>query len=690
MLIRTSGTPQNIDELMRGLPVPLNAHSADLIQLTAERFMRAQAAMTDWANAAKKAVQYVEGEQWTAEQLRKMADEQRPALTFNKIAPLVRLVLGYQRNNRLDTKFLPAHDGSGSEAVAEAITKICKQIATEGDEEYVDAEWFLDGLITGRGFIDYRLDFEHNDLGEILGTAGDPFAKYLDPEASAYDLNTGTYIQDARWVSLDEVEVTYGKPAAQMLWNFVGNAGSYGGGIPYSLAAMQEEVTPWRTFAGADSWSSQMGIHAYLANCYDPARKNVRLVDTQHYIRTMQRCVVDLETGRREAIPDSWDDQRIAKMMDWLGQQYASKGMASPYRVTNRMVRRVRWTTMVGDLLVYDAWSPYETFTTIPFFPYFRRGKTRGMVDDLIDPQDEINKRRSAQIDITTRTAHSGWMYHTNGLNKEGKDKIERYGAMPGVNIEWQGEPAQKPERIQPATPPMAFERLEEKSAADLKEISGINDSSLGQLDRVQSGRAIEARQRQAVLSIQVYMDNAQRTKKMIGRKKLEMIQNHYTEARTFRILTDDGTPSMVSLNLRQANGQIMNDVAVGNYSVTVDATPLSASFLSAQFDELLSMVEKGILPAAMIGDVAIDISSLPQKDVLKARISAGLASMGLPTGEQVNAAQGLPASPVAGVPGAPQPQQVAMTGPGMESGVPLPMPGNPMVTGPSISGGTQ
>jgi hypothetical protein len=75
---------------------------------------------------------------------------------------------------------------------------------------------------------------------------------------------------------------------------------------------------------------------------------------------------------------------------------------------------------------------------------------------------------------------------------------------------------------------------------------------------------------------------------------------------------------------------------------------------------------------------------------VLKARISAGLAAQGLPTGEQVNAAQGLPASPVAGVPGAPGPQQVAMQDREMESGVPLPMPGNPMAAGPALQGSGQ
>lgn len=686
MLIQSTGVPDNLGELVKQLPVQ---PSQELVLLTAERFQRAQAGMSDWATQAKKCVDFFEGKQWSEDAIRKLEAEGRPALTFNKIGPLVRLILGYHRNNRTDVKYRPAYDGSGSSLVAEAASKIVKQISEECDREYVDTEVFLDGLITGRGFYDFRLSFENNDLGEIVTRADDPFSLYIDPECDSYDLNKGNYIADARWVSMDEIEYTYGKAASMMVWGFV-HKGSYAGGVPFSLAEFQEEVTPWRTFGGANQGDATFGIHSYLANCYDPARKNIRLIDMQHYVRTMSRCIIDLETGRRERIPDNWDQNKIAKVMSWLDDRCWSKGRANPFRVDVRPSRRVRWTTMVGDLVVFDNWSPYETFTKIGFFPYFRRGKTKGMVDDLIDPQTEINKRRSSQIDILTRTAHSGWMYHEQGLREDEKEKLETRGAMPGINIEWKGDPAMKPERITPSAPPTAMERLEEKAVADLKEIAGINDAALGQLDRVQSGRAIEARQRQSVLSIQTYMDNMSRTQKGVGRKFLEMIQNHYTEERTFHILSDDGKPTMVAINQRLANGDLMNDVTTGNYSIVIDETPLSASFMSAQFDEMLSLVEKGLLPAAAIMDIAVDISSLPQKEVIKQRVQAVMNAQGIMTGDQMEqaTAAGAPEQlQQSAGPGMP-PQDATMTADqGITANVGMPMQTNPMAAGPSLNG---
>jgi len=673
MLIQVNGVPDDYGQVLKNLPVGVNT---DLTLLMAERFQYASDGMQDWANRAKQCVEFFEGKQWSEDALKKLEREDRPALTFNKISPLVRLVLGYHRNNRMDTKYLPSFDNSGSHTVAEAITRIVKQSNDENDKEYVDAEVFFDGILTGRGYYDYRLNFERNDLGEIKARAKDPFAIYPDPEADQYDLNEGNYVFEGRWVNLDEVEFTYGKSASQFLWGFV-HRGGYAGGIPFSMAEFQDEITPWRNFGGQERGGPS--IQSYLANCYDPARKNIRLIDCQHYIRTWQRCIVDLESGRREPIPDSWDGARLQKLMAWCDELARSRGTVSPFRVVTRPVRRVRWTTMVGDLLVYDNWSPYETFTLIPFFPYFRRGQTKGMVDDLIDPQVEINKRRSARVDIVTRTAHAGWMYHQDSLREEEKQKLEEFGAMPGINLEWRGEPGLKPSRIEPGVPPMAFERLEEQATGDLKEISGINDSALGQLDRVQSGRALEARQRQSVLSIQTYMDNNKRSNKMCGRKHLEMVQNHMSEERSFRILNPSGEITQETINLRLATGQIHNDVTVGNYTVSVDETPLSANFLSAQFEELMDMVEKGLLPAPLIQDIAVDISSLPRKDEIKQRINA------------IQIAQGIPVRTAA--PMAPQPATMpgqpmaAAPGQGMTDQTPTPIQGNPMAAGAPLNG---
>ena len=594
-------------------------HSADIVLLMADRYTRASAGMIEWATLAKQCIEFFEGKQWSEAALKALNDQDRPAFKFNKIRPLVRLVLGYFGNHRTDAKLLPGYDGSGTQDIAECLTRICKVVSEINQENFVDTEVFLDGLLGGRGYVDTRMVFDRNDLGEIQVTAQDPFSIKLDPEADQYDLNTHGFIMQDRWVTIDEVQFTYGKSAAAMIAPMI-RSSAYMGGIPSALMDLAEDITPWRTFAGSrEALNPYMAIDSFLANAYDPARKTVRLVDCQHQIRVMQRCFIDLDTGAREPIPDSWDESSIGRVLEWTAMKYRAMRQANPIRAVVRPMKRVRWTTMVGDLVVWDDWSPYESYTLSAFFPYFRRGKTSGMVEDLIDPQMEINKRRSSQIDAVTRTANSGWSYHAKSLTEQGKQNIESSGATPGFNLEWQGEPWMKPERIQAAAPPMAMERLETRATDDLREISGINESALGQLDRVQSGRALEARQRQAVIAIQPFMDNMTRTKELTTRKKVELIQNHYTEKRIYRAFGDDGKDSLITINARTAAGDIVNDVTNGRYSIVVDESPLSASFISAGLEDMLDLIEKGVLTLTpTVKNAVIDASSIPHKEAIK------------------------------------------------------------------------
>ncbi len=629
MLVLPSSSPRQED-----MKRP-HGQDPQLVMLMADRYWRASSGMQDWVTQAKECVDFVEGKQWSEQDLIMMEAQKRPPVKFNRLRNLVRLVLGYHRNNRTDVKYLPGWDGSGSDAGAESLTRLAKLSSEKNSEPYVDTEVFMDGLITGRGFDDTRLSFEENILGELKTVAKDPFSIKIDPEASCYDpWGDWSYLMEDRWVSIEEVERTYGKSAAALLWGLLGTTG-YAKYVPNYITEMADEITPWRSFGGVLGDSTLNTISAYLSTCYDPSRKVLKLIDCQHVIRSVGWHFVDLETGAKEPIPDTWDEARVRKVIEYSALKHASKGMANPLTIAKLPMKRVRWTTMVGDLIVYDDWSRYKTYTITPFFPWFRRGKTSGMVEDLIDPQREINKRRSAQIDIVTRTAHSGWMAHEEGMSETEKIKLERYGAVPGINIWWKGEAHKKPEKIQPGMPPTAMEKLEVKSEDDLKEISGINDSAMGFLDRVQSGRAIEARQRQAVLAIQTYMDNMSRTKELRGRKKMEIYQQHYTEERSFKMQGDDGQDVITTINKRIGAGEIANNITDGLYRTVVDETPLAASFAQAQFDELMILVEKGVLAADDVRDIAVDVSTLPQKEIIKKRTQARMQAMGIAMGPE-------------------------------------------------------
>jgi hypothetical protein len=167
----------------------------------------------------------------------------------------------------------------------------------------------------------------------------------------------------------------------------------------------------------------------------------------------------------------------------------------------------------------------------------------------------------------------------------------------------------------------------------------------------VQSGRAIEARQRQAVMAVQMYFDNFKRSKVHLGHRHLDIIQNHYTEPRMYRIMGEDSKFVTDWINQKIINPQggpdrILNDVTIGKYVAVVDPTPISATFMQAQFEETMTLLEKlgpagaQLMPAVI--DLVIASSSLPRKQEWIERLQAVLGG-------------GQPQQPQGAPPGAPQ-----------------------------------
>jgi hypothetical protein len=240
-------------------------------------------------------------------------------------------------------------------------------------------------------------------------------------------------------------------------------------------------------------------------------------------------------------LPDDWGQDKIQKALLW-GEQ-----IGNPLRVERAWSSassgpRSRRRHPLRRAVVL---RPLHHDRILPVFP---RGVTRGMVEDLIDPQREKNKSRNARIEIEAKTANGGWKYHEDSLDPVQERNLKKFGSAPGVNIKWKGD---KAARADPAA--SAADGLREARARadeDVRRISGINESALGEVDIAgASGRAIEARQRQAVVSVQMYMTTSSARRCCSARNHLYIIQNYYTEQRIYRITGDDGKDAQVMIN---------------------------------------------------------------------------------------------------------------------------------------------
>ncbi|NDE00592.1 MAG: genomic island protein [Gammaproteobacteria bacterium] len=570
-----------------------------------------------YVEMAKKCDAFYRGDQWDTADLSKLEAEGRPALTINTILPTVNTVLGEQSTRRADIQFKPRR--GGDQDVAVVLTKLYMQIADNNKLDWVEQQVFSDGLIMdGRGYFDVRMDFSDHVEGEVRITAKDPIDILVDPDAKEYDPKTWNEVFETKWMTLDEIEELYGADKAEALRFVAENGNGFGrDSIEY------EETRYGKTDTSQDYLGAAIPGKDDYRNI-----KALRVIERQY--RKMGRAdfFVDPNTGDQREVPEDWTEQKAKKFAKQYGLGIISK-----------IKRKVRWTVTCDKIVLHDDWSPYEDFTLVPYFAYFRRGRPFGMVRNLLSPQEQLNKIASQELHIVNTTANSGWMVESGSLVGMTADDLEEHGAETGLVLEY-NRGSQPPLKIQPNQIPTGLDRISQKAALNIKTISGVNDSMLGSDGAEVSGIAIQAKQNRGVIMIQVPLDNLRKTRQYLAEKVLNLVQRFYTEQRVIQI-TNESDPMKprepLVVNQMTPEGRVVNDLTLGEYDVIVSTAPARDSFDEMQFAEALNLRQVGV---AIPDDAIIEYSHLARKGELAKRIRMATGVEQTPEQMEANAMQ--------------------------------------------------
>ena len=242
------------------------------------------------------------------------------------------------------------------------------------------------------------------------------------------------------------------------------------------------------------------------------------------------------------------------------------------------------------------------------------------MVRNLLSPQEQLNKIASQELHIVNTTANSGWMVESGSLVGLSADDLEEHGAETGLVLEY-NRGSTPPVKIQPNSIPTGLDRISQKAAANIKAISGINDSMLGSDSAEVSGIAIRAKQNRGVIMIQVPLDNLRKARQYLAESILHCIQRFYTEERVIQVTNEDDPlkprEEMV-INQPTPEGRIINDLTLGEYDVIISTAPARDSFDEVQFAEALNLRQVGV---SIPDDAIIEYSHLARKGELAKRI---------------------------------------------------------------------
>jgi hypothetical protein len=525
----------------------------------------------DFVKKADKCNNYFMGIQWDPNDLALLQAQRRPALTINKIISTISNVMGEQIHNRSDISFQP-RSGAPVE-LAETLTKVFRQISDANQLDWKRSDMFCDGIITSRGYMDVRLDFTDSMAGEVRIENINPKNVLVDPDAEDYDPDTWNDVFTTKWMTWQDIAVLYNEEDAEYLKT---RGTSF---FPYGYDSIERERDRFGFYYNK----------GYYLGPWDQAEviRNVRVIERQWRKMDNQLHFVDPKTGDMRPVPDSWDKKKIAI----VAQQF---GLAT----TKKLVKRIRWTVTADNIVLHDDWSPYKHFTVVPYFPYFRRGKTVGLVENLLGPQEYLNKVTSQELHVINTTANSGWIVQTGKLRNMQIEELEQRGAETGLVLEVEGSPGDVVQKIQPNQTPTGLDRFSYKAEEHIKTISGVNDYQTGNAREDVSAKAVAMNQSRGALNLSKPLDGMARTDYILARNVLDLVQEFYTEERILNVVANRLTGEAEQITINQPDpftGQIVNDLTIGEYDVIVSSTPHRETLEDSQFEQAISLKELGI-----------------------------------------------------------------------------------------------
>jgi hypothetical protein len=547
----------------------------------------------NFVQKANQCESYFYGDQWNPIHKRRLESQGKPVLVINKVFSTLITVMGEQLQNQATVGFLPK--ASGTPETAEALNKIYIHIMNDNDIKNQESELFDEGVIGSRAFYDVRMDFDDSMKGEVNISLLNSKNVIIDPDADSYDPDDWGEVYVTKWMSPNDIRMMYNDKDAADLKLKARSDFNYG---IDSVASLHN------TFAGLQQYAPA----ATTGVADKDVRRYIRVVERQFRVVRRVEHFVDLETGDTRRVPEDWDPARIA-------------GVAEKYGlgIIKKKVKDIRWTVVADNYVLHDEWSPYQHFTPVPFFPIFHKGKTIGLVENLISPQEYLNKTTSQELHVVNTTANSGWQMEENQLVNMDADELEQRGAETGLVLV-RKEGSAPLEKINPNQVPTGLDRISFKADEHIKEISGVSDSQRG-MDRADvAAKAIQAKQAAGGVNQAKVMFNLARTRALLAKRVLSIVQEFYTEERLIRITGGGLNDESEELTVNQVSpeGEIANDLTIGEYQVVITDMPARDNYEESQFQEAVQLRELGI---AVPDAVLVEHSHLNRKEEIAASI---------------------------------------------------------------------
>lgn len=559
-----------------------------------ERYTAAKNHVREWRTDARKDFDFYAGKQWEQGDIEILTEQQRVPVTFNRVAILIDAVIGYEVNNRQETRYIPRTQGDAK--VSELLTESANYFRDQCDAEFEESDAFRDMCICGMGWTNDRLSDERNPQYDLVRDRVDPLRMLWDPSARKPNLDDARYLIFE--TSLDKAEAKALVPQ----WS-----GEY-----VAAEWLDEDDTPGQNNPRT----------SYRGTSHEQASdRDVKVLEYQYCEDKIEHIVVNPMTGQQAVLSDD----------EWERVSEEEKELFKEFHSTQR--KRIWKRCICIGAEHFEVKHPYPngpTFHCVTGKRDRNSGHWFGLMRSLRDPQMWSNKWLSQIMHLINTSAKPGYDVEKGAIDDIAT--FEKNASRPGsINKFRDGALSKGAVQRREAVPlPPDLANLMAYANDAMSDVSGVNQELLGMADREQAGVLEYQRKQSAVTLLAPLFDSFRRYRKISGRCWLYFMQNYMTDGRLIRITKDDGSQAHVQFQ----QGEVPNpsagqtnqegepepavlqffDPNVAEYDVIVDQSSSSPNLKEATWGALQPMLpilqERGGPEEFML---ALEYSPIPE-----------------------------------------------------------------------------
>lgn len=538
----------------------------DLIAKICKNIKKDRNHIAQWRVDARTNYDYHAGKQWDQKDIARLEEQNKPQVTFNRIARVVNAVSGSEKQNRQQVRYIPREltDVGANELLTNAV----KWTRDNCDAEDEESELFEDAVICGMGWTETRMDYEDDPEGM-------PIVDRVDPLEMGYDCSAKKRnLADARWIWRAK---EYDKDEFKALW-------------PQHAEMAENHNTFWTDFEAEPHDADNDGYYENDQSDKLSTSGKITVIQYQWYEIENYYQVQDVTGQLIELSEEKFN--KIAPMIRMIGAKFVKQKR-----------RKYRQMFLAGktELETIDLQCSHFTFNCITGLRDRNTNTWFGLVHLMRDPQMWANKWLSQILHIINTNAKGGVLAEQDAFASP-RDAEEDWSKAD--SIIWLN-PGGLEKVIQREAPryPDGLDRIMQYAVTAINDVVGVSVEMLGMTDRDQPGYLEELRKTSSISLLATFFSALRYYRKKQGRVLAEYIKNYISDGRLIRVNGEDGAQYV----------PLLRDKMTYKYDIIVDDAPTSPNMKERVFTSLMQIVPLLLQAGIPIPPEVVDYTPLPE-----------------------------------------------------------------------------